>query len=500
MVTDNCKDLSFNGPTLVYPNGGEIITANNIIITWFEPSDINEHSKIIWHEILFTESYSKFGDTRWKQIASVPSNTSSFYWQIPISIKSNSCRIGIRSVNNEGFRSKISHSSANFVIKPEILPKPAIIEPISGKDYFSYVPIILDPNIISGKFSSRAFYNVSYRSDSLGVDWTTIKSGIPISQRQLYWDVKNLPTSYDYVIKVEVFDNNVISEPSYVRNVRVNSLNYFIIDTVPPVGEVDVLDTSDYINYRNVSVRIQAADKTTAVEKYRLEQEDVVSPPIMYTDSRFRDISVSEVVPWNVQGDDGIKLIKGRFVDYGGNTLPLLDTRTFFRNYKTSNNEEATAFVADENDNLWSAFGTDGSVLFFKKTMVASTDYTVSDMKFYNSVLYLGGTDESNYGYLLKYTNRQISTVLSFDTSDSVITSMSVFDNKLFMGLENGRIYAFNGATSILINGDNILEDNIVFMATNNGVLFVFVGNSLNYWTIIKSNGDYILQEHTLGS
>ena len=500
MTTANCTYTGFNGPTLIYPNGGEIITVKNLTITWLEPDDIDEHSNIVWHEILFTDSYSKFGDTKWRLIASVHSLSTALYWEIPISIKSNNCRIGIRSVNSNGFRSKISISAANFIVKSEILPKPAIIEPLSGKSYFEYVPIVLSPQIISGKFAGRAFYNVFYMSDSLGIDWTAIKTGVPITQSQLYWDVSDLSTADDYVIKIEVYDNNTVSEPAYVRDVRVNSLNYFIIDTLPPVGEVEVLDTSDYINYRSVSLKLNAADETTKVQKYRLEQEDVGSVPASYTDTPFYNMSSNNVVPWQILGNDGVKLIKGRFVDTGGNTLLILSTQTFFRNYKTDNNKTPTTFIMDSNNDVWSAFGETTSDLFYRKTRLLTLSGEATSMSFFNDVLYIGIKDSNNLGSLLRYANRVITIISSFSTVDSVINSMVEFDDKLFMGLQNGRIYAFNGSTSTLINADNIFTENIVNLSTNNGVVFVFLENSLNYWIISKSGSDYSMTERIMES
>ena len=116
------------------------------------------------------------------------------------------------------------------------------------------------------------------------------------------------------------------------------------------------------------------------------------------------------------------------------------------------------------------------------------------------TVLYIGVKDSNNLGSLLRYANRVITIISSFSTVDSVINSMVDFDDKLFMGLQNGRIYAFNGATSTLINEDNIFSENIVNLSTNNGVVFVFLENSLNYWIISKSGSGYSMIEHTMES
>ena len=152
----------------------------------------------------------------------------------------------------------------------------------------------------------------------------------------------------------------------------------------------------------------------------------------------------------------------------------------------------------DKNNDIWSTFGDQTSDLFYRKSLVMQLDKGTSSMSFFNDVLYICVKDSENLGSLLRYTNREVTTISSFTSTDSVINSMVEFDDKLFLGLQNGRIYTFNGSTSTLINEDNILTQNITNLSTNNGVVFVFLENSLDYWIIRKSDSDYIMTKYTM--
>ena len=59
-------------PTLIYPNGNEIISAKYIIIEWKESIPVSDGS-VSWYEIYYTDNYDYLEEPDWKMIAIVPS-------------------------------------------------------------------------------------------------------------------------------------------------------------------------------------------------------------------------------------------------------------------------------------------------------------------------------------------------------------------------------------------------------------------------------------------
>ena len=482
---------NFNGPSLVYPNGGEMFTRNTVTIQWLEPSDASSTTNLIWHEILFTELYDDLGQQEWSQISNVPAGTTSFIWSIPVYVKSNKCRIGIRSVNYKGERSAISYSANNFSIQDRNLPIPAVVEPVGGIKYFSYVPIILDSKGVIGQCSQRAFYQVYYSSKKQEIDWTLISGNIPVGSDPVYWDIRELRSSSDYSVKVEIVDEDSVSEPVFINDLQLNSLNYFLIDTKPPTGKIEIMNNQEYTNERNAILKISAYDKITESKLFRIEQKDVITGGSILGSYQ----GLSEFSTWYISGDDGVKLIQVRFKDYAGNILLDGSQNEFFRTYKSLDNREVTSFMAEKRGdeiNLWIAFGGSSYLLYLNQNQVAALIGEATSLILYNDVLYIGIKTTGNKGVLQRYSGGQITTLKVFGDTDSVINSMEVFDDKLFIGLDNGKLLSFNGSVLSEEYNDNIYDKSIYHIRTDGNALFVFFDSSLDIVVMnVNSSGVY---------
>jgi len=489
------------GPSLIYPMGNETILTKEIDIIWEEPSTLDN---LVWIEILYTDNFERKELPDWKQIALIPSSVLTYKWTIPTEIKGNKCRIGVRAVNYKGERSIISFSANDFSIKDKILPIPAVIEPIANSSYFSYVPIILDKKGIIGHCSQRAFYNVYYSSDSQKIDWTLLKASVPIDSGPIYWDVKNLNTASDYEIRIELADADNVSEPVFIKNITINGLNYFLIDTVPPNGRIRIINNQDYTKDKDIVVQLTAFDETTGVEYFQIEQLDL-------TGSSSSSIQLFEkmtsIATWHIKGDDGQKLIQAKFKDYAGNVLNGIDNRELFRTYKSSDDSEAkvTAVVKDSSYNYFAFSGTH-PVLYKNKTAIANLSGTATAMAFFDDILYIAINNGSNVGILQKLVAGEITTIANMSTQsvekdsqvDCVINSMAVYDGKLFLGLQNGYLYSYNGATIALENSSNVFDKSINKIYGNNICLFVFLDNSETITVMTKTTNGYSFSDKAI--
>ncbi len=481
-----------NGPSLLTPTGGEFFIGGEMSVTWIEPEDMDFDAILIWYEILFTSSYGKFTQPEWIQIAKIPTGNTSFTWTIPYFIKSDKCRIGIRLVDYKGQRSKVSFSPNNFSIREKRLPIPAVFEPADGYNYFSYVPIVIDNKGLIDQCSRRAFYQIYYNCESLEIEWTLLFSHVPLTSGPLYWDISEFTTSTDYSLKIELVDEETVSEPIFIKNIIINSLNYFMIDTEPPVGEIKVIKNTEYTKERDVVLNSIAYDSISGSKSIRIEQYDIGVSDSQQPDSGpYKD--VTEFSTWHVQGDDGVKLIQARFKDWGGNiTLENADEE-FLRTYKDLNNNSITAFLitgVSGNKDKWIAFGGNLPKLCLNENEVADLDGEATFMIYYKDILYIAIRNNQNVGTLQRYSGGLISNVYQMSDADSAINSMCEFDNKIFMGLENGELWDFDGVSFSLENYGNRFDSSITHLGTNDNILYIFFDSSITALGMRKDKND----------
>jgi len=490
----------YNGPSLLYPNGGEVFFNNQIEIVWTEPASLTVSDDLHWYKIFFTESYSRLKQPEWNQIAVVPIGNTSFTWNMSPFVKGNKCRIGMRAVNHKGKRSKISISAANFYIQDKRLPKPSVLDPHNGYSYFSYVPIILDPLGVVGQCSERAFYQIYYSSKEQGVDWTLLYSNLSISTKPIRWDIRNLNSSDDYVLKIELVDDNNISEPVFVENIKINTLNYYLVDTCPPVGTIKIINNDEYIKDRDVIINTKAYDATIGTDVIRVEQLNINSSGNTTDVGPYQ--SLSDLSTWHIKGNDGVKLIQARFRDFAGNIVLNSVEKEFFRTYKSLNNIEVTSFLSDTETGdvrLWTAFGGTRPQLYLNTALLSNVDGEVTALEFFEGILYVAIKNDDNEGILQRYIGGTINTVYDLDSVDSVINTMVVFDNKLFLGLANGRLLSFNGSTISSENSNNLFDYSIYYLATDDNIIYIFLDNYKNIYIMRKnSQGVYFFSEITV--
>lgn len=509
-----------DAPTLVYPNGGEIFTEGSISIQWTEPLNIPV-GETIWYEIFITDNFDTLKKPELIQVATIPYGNSTYSYDINKNLKGAICRVGIRAVNQSGLRSQISFSADDFIITNEELPSPSVLEPYSGGVYFSYIPIIFQHDAILGRASQRAFYQIFYSSKLLNIDWTLLRSNIMVGSDPFDLDVRNVATSPDYSLKIELVDDGHVSPPLFIDNVTVNNISYFIIDTVPPKGSIKIIDNDEYVKNKDFIVSLEAYDKSSGIKEFRIEETDAD------TGDSIDDMSYSAMTPttsWDIRTDnDGVKLIKVRYKDYGDNVLQDSDTAIYFRTYKGLDNTAISAFLND-GTYLYTAFegdaanpSTDWPLLYKDQSLLYTLDGNATALEKYNSVLYVAIQDpDENKGILQRESGSALQIAVnnsnqfsdveeqvlnSLYLSDSIINTMEVFDSKLFLGLQNGTLLSFNGATMTTEHNDYINVRNINLIKTDGNLLYIFFENSTEILIMYEnSSGTYVFTTVETGS
>ena len=116
-ISDRSQVSGINLPTITYPNGREKIFTRTLTITWKAPVEPSPYFLPITYELYYTVDYNGDDSENWIQIASLPTHTSSFIWNIPFHIRSGRCRVGIRARDHRGYSSQLSISADNFTIQ-----------------------------------------------------------------------------------------------------------------------------------------------------------------------------------------------------------------------------------------------------------------------------------------------------------------------------------------------------------------------------------------------
>lgn len=509
-------NIAVDGPTLTSPSGGEQVFGATISITWDEATNIDTTSDIIWYELFITELYNVDNLSNLIQIATLPSGTSSFTYNINKNLKGDKCRIGIRAVNHKGQRSEISFSADNFTISNRKLPRPAVFSPTKGTTYFSYIPIVLDGNGVVGRCSQRAFYQIYYKSDSQGIDWILALKNVMVGSKPINWDVTNFNTASDYSLKIELVDGNNVSSPVFINDITINNINYFSIDTIAPRGEIKIENEKEYTQYSNVVLSLKAFDATSAVKDYRIHQVSVSHDGVRTSDP-VSDVffNMTDLVTWDISFDgivgDGEKLIQAEYRDYGNNIVSSSSDNKFFRTYKTVDNMVVADILLDGTD-VWTAYSNENdpslvSSLYRNHTFIFNLIGEPTSLALYEDIIYIAIRDNENKGILQRYTGGTVSSIAdneeqylddddaiinSLYSSDSVITSMEVFDGKLFLGLENGELLSFNGVSVSSENSEFVNLKSVRKVDTDGNVLYIFFDNTTELMIMNKlSSGVY---------
>jgi len=480
-----------DGPTVIYPNGGESIIGSTLSITFKSPNNILrnsshiadlksdpnvyilEYKKTIWYELFFTDDYDASSKTNWIHISTVPAGTEQFNWKIPFSIRGNKCKIGIRSKDANGVRSDISESAGVFSIREKKIQSPSVLYPVSGLPYRSFVPIILDHDAILKSSSQRSFYNIYYRSQIYDIDWTIIQENVIVGSHPVQWDIRDLkPGSYSVkVILQDDYGNSSI--PVIIDDISVYPLDYLIIDTTPPKGRVSIRSNQEYTKDRGIVLELSAFDEATEVKSVLLQERPESGDAKSSTEE-----SMSNIKTWQILADgDGLQYIEAQFKDYANNKMSDNDGFLAFRTYLSNGNNEITSFIAikiDDTDVTYTAIGGSNPTVWKDQNMITSFDYEVSSLGIYDSTLYAGTITENGYGVLGKIQDNEFVEIIEFEEVDSRIESLISHDEVLYVGLRSGQLYSFDGSTvSLIIDFDKRVSN----LYSNGNVLFVCLEN-----------------------
>jgi hypothetical protein len=425
-------------PDILYPNGGETIASTEVTVRWSAPNPEGGDSREVSYELYYDPDYDATDEPDWRQIAVVPGTATQFVWRFGTSLRSSRVRIALRARNSRGERSDFAVSAGDFAIRRRKLAAPAVMSPHDGERIDRYIQIITNDTAILGSHSQRSFYQMYYSSEKAGVASTSIAQNVPLGSVPTLWNTADLPPSDDYVLQVFLSDDEGNrSDSTFIRNLQVVHEGFFLIDTTPPVGAITINSDSTFTRTRDVSVGIYSYDETTGVQSMQLLDSDNQSSPLAQTDAAHYQLS---------DGDE-IKTVQLLLQDFGGNRNNDLLQRIFETSIELENTEIADIAIDRTDNTLWAV--TSGATNYLYRytdfpAAVISLPSTPTAVEVMDSVVYIGVLNGSK-GTLLSYGGIDIGTIEEFTGTDSVINSMAVHGDDLFIGMESGQVYSFDG-------------------------------------------------------
>lgn len=385
------KNSTCNCPTIISPNGGELVVSRVLNITWYSPTPHDTDNQAVWYELFFTDKYESDKKIDWKQIAFVPAMNSSFNWKLPVGVHGDKCRLGIRCRDAKGAVSNIAVIGGDFSILIDRLASPTVVSPVSASVHRLSMSIVFDHGAILGNISQRAFYQVYYSSEALGIDWTPVNENIPFGSDIFIWDLRDLESSNDYHLKIILAnEDGITSEPFFVDNLSILQMNYVILDSTPPKGRIETPNNLRFTRNKDIALRLTAFDETTDIVSVVLEQVDITPDPYTGLVTETVDASgeqlFSEFMTWHLAGEDGEKVIQARFKDVAGNFFLDSELDKYFALFLENNAQTVTA-ITTQNGIVWTAFSNGSDFSLFKdKEMVADLEGEATAIEVFDDI------------------------------------------------------------------------------------------------------------------
>lgn len=445
------------------------------------------------YEIEYADDYREDvdGHTLWHTLRRrVPQTQTSLTWRVGKMVKSETVRIRMRTRDmNTDEVSDWSEGPGNFAINVYKLIPPAIVSPVPGRRYSDYMLIILDESLSKDTYNQKVRYYIDYSSEKADVTWTPLIQGLPVGQNVFKWHIsEDVPPADDYIIRVTVKNANcTVSEEEdphqlariYAYNIAIQQPGLFLIDTKPPRATLSIDNATGITNKIEHTVTITAEDETTGVEQMQLREcgtntnliwgngaiDDCPSVEESIKDGKVeigKASPYSEKLFWQFEDASGLRKLEGMFVDYGGNMsiseeqdvyLSLLRSSYSINDFipliliDSNGNPRESVFACTSNGEVWRLdpfpllMGTqefrDIRLLFYWNNQLYA--FSFADLNLHPSNVYAGEV------WVVSSTGLQF--LYGWMDATTRPTAVAKWRDNLYLGFENGDVWAYDGAT-----------------------------------------------------
>lgn len=498
-------------PILTFPLNFEILEGDNVIITWRESIPTDACYEPVTYEIQFTRTMSK--DIGWRTIArKLAQGTISYAFDLRTVPYTTDAGFRIRAKDRKGLFSKWNYNPVPVTVANHPPNSPSIVYPTVGTVIDNYLNIVWREAPIKDIDGHKVWYRIEITSAySSGGSWSAVPgaTALPEGTTSFTVDATNFQEGTDYALRIIPYDElGEKGTPAIIAGLRVQHSGIFIIDTVPPVGEVQINDGEPFTKDHRVRLDLYAFDATTGIRDVRFKNhtDNEWSSWDTYTQEKF----------WDLSDGEGVKRVQVQYRDYAFNVSEVCDcdiiSRVICDEGNTTDLEEWSGklYVSfDTNGNMieykvwprrvlytpsysgfsgisgfsgWSgssgASGISGLSGFSGQQYQSISERQITAMAKMTDFLYLSGYNpDSGFSTVYRYDFPILAVITQITAK---VNTMVSFLDKLYIGLEDGRILCYDGTSYSTVRSES---SSIVRIKTDGSLLYVSTLGSDSYLT-----------------
>lgn len=429
-------------PTLTFPLNFDIFSGV-IPITWKEavPADVCGDGVV--YELQFTRSFSR--DAGWKTLASdMPARTTSLNFDVSEIPFTEDAGLRIRARDSKGLYSDWSHSNEAFTIANHPPNQVVILSPFPN-DQFDYCiqatwrePAIRD---IDGHDVTYSVEMTSRYSDDDG--WTVVPTAGSLPNGTTGFTITSFdfPEGSDYGLRVTATDElGLSSPPKMVGPFKILHRGNFIIDTLPPEGTVSINDGAALAANTTVKLSLFATDISTGIKdvRFKNEEEDCWSDWDSFANEKL----------WVLPSTDGVKRVFVQYRDYAENVSEACDCEIVSRVLCDKGN---VTDIEVYNNKLYVAFDVNGNLVEYRilvDTAAALPEPVITALARFSNSLYVATFDDTSGTSVYSFDGRATK---KFGIAGAKALSMQAYNDKLYIGLDDGRIKEYDGTSEMSV-------------------------------------------------
>lgn len=534
-------------PQILSPTSGQSFNQGEITITWEinDPPALEEtiSSTSISYELDYTDDY-RGNSTNWYAVKRrIPATSTTHTWRVGKMLKSSSVRIRLRA--RTSFDESVSDWSISdsFSVNVFKLIAPEIVSPVENNTYSDHILIILDETSVKDTYNQKVRYSLDFSSNKQELDWQTIASQLPVGRNVIRWNLDDVPSSDDYILRLTVQNSSCENETKteadqiakrFVYNIKIQQLGAFLIDTKPPEAVLEIEGGTTVTNQLEQIVNIFAQDTTTEVSEVRMREcdagsilslgdlEDPYDPlggclslvDIISDFDKFgKSIKFSPKTQWVFRDESGLRKLEAILKDAGGNTSLQEQVKVFIAVFSSIVGINDFVIIVEQRDKITiddttSSPAVTATPSIFEVVYLATTDGNLWILEPFPRLLYNIGTSQeikklveyNDFMFFLSYdTGADKSYFYRHNSTEAMLlktftnitgnarispSAFAEFNSVLYMGFANGELWSYNGVSFASLS----LPITASISSLYGDRLYLYIGFSNND-TVILYNG-----------
>jgi hypothetical protein len=422
-------------PTLTFPLNFAVLQGE-ATITWKPADPPDPCGDDVTYELQFTRTVSR--NSGWKTISSaIPATETQLVFDVSEIPYTQDGGLRIRAKDNKSLFSEFSSSNEPFTIANHAPAPVTLFSPLANDVFDNCMAVVWREAAIKDVDGHSISYQVEMTDRfSKNDGWLIIPGAEALPDGTTTFEINmfDFADGDDYGIRVSAVDElGLSSTPKSIGPIRIKHQGNFIIDTIPPEGSISINDGAALASNTRVKLTLFASDATTGVKdvRFRNAEEDCFGDFDTFVSEKF----------WDLPKSDGVKRVFVQYRDCADNVSEVCDCEIVSRVLCDAGN---AMDIEVFNDKLYVAFDANGNLVEYKVLVKRAAELAEPELtalaKFKN-FLYIATYDPASGAAIYAFDGR---ATLSFSLAGVKVLTMQAYNEKLFLGLDDGKIKSFD--------------------------------------------------------